>query len=89
MSQADVFNTLQTTLALALELSMPMLLFGVVVGVLVSLFQAVTQINDSTLSIIPKIIAVFVSLAIFGPWMFSKVLGFTVHMLTYLPGAPS
>lgn len=87
MSQADVFSILQNTLSLALELSLPLLLIGLVSGVLVSLFQAVTQINDSTLAQVPKIIAVFIGIALFGPWMFHQIMGFTAHMLSQTPGA--
>lgn len=87
MTQADVFSILQSTLTLALELSTPLLLFALVVGVLVSLFQAVTQINDSTLAMVPKIISVFAALALFGPWMFHQIMGFTAHMLSQTPGA--
>jgi flagellar biosynthetic protein FliQ len=87
MSQADVFHVIQTVLVLALELSAPMLVFAVVVGILTGLFQAVTQLNDSTLSIVPKILAVFVALAIFGPWMFHSLSDFTTRMLSYVPGA--
>lgn len=86
MSQADVFSILQNTLSLALELSLPLLLIGLVSGVLVSLFQAVTQINDSTLAQVPKIIAVFIGIALFGPWMFHQIMGFTAHMLSQTPG---
>ncbi len=86
MTQADVFSILQSTLTLALELSTPLLLFALVVGVLVSLFQAVTQINDSTLAMVPKIISVFAALALFGPWMFHQITQFAVQMLTRLPG---
>lgn len=89
MGQAEVFSILQNTMALALELSLPLLLFGLTVGVLISIFQAVTQINDSTLSMVPKIISVFVALAIFGPWMFHQLVQFTTHVLTQLPAAGS
>ncbi|MCA1597674.1 MAG: flagellar biosynthesis protein FliQ [Chloroflexi bacterium] len=89
MSQSDVFNILQSTMTLALELSVPLLLAGLVVGVVVSLFQAVTQINDSTLSMAPKIISVFAAIALLGPWMFHQLLQFATHMLTYLPGGAS
>ena len=89
MSQGEVFSILQNTLGLALELSLPVLLFGLVVGVLISLFQAVTQINDSTLSLVPKIIAVFISLAIFGPWMFHQLVQFTVGILSRVAGGPA
>lgn len=86
MSEAQVFSTIQATLALALQLSAPMLLFAVTVGILTSLFQAITQINDSTLAMVPKIVSVFVALAIFGPWMFHSLMGFTTGMLSYTPG---
>lgn len=86
MGQAEVFSILQNTMALALELSLPVLLFGLAVGVLISLFQAVTQINDSTLALVPKIISVFVALAIFGPWMFHQLMQFTLTTLTRVPG---
>lgn len=89
MSQSDVFSILQSTLTLALELSTPVLLFALVVGVLVSLFQAVTQINDSTLALVPKIISVFAALGLFGPWMFHLVMQFAVQMLTRQIGAAS
>ena len=88
MSQGEVFSIVQNALGLALELSLPMLLCGLAVGVLISLFQAVTQINDSTLSLVPKIIAVFVSLAIFGPWMFQQLVRFTVDILARVAGGP-
>jgi flagellar biosynthetic protein FliQ len=87
MSQADVFSILQSALTLALELSMPILLIGLSAGVVVSIFQAVTQINDSTLSLVPKILSVFVSLVVFGPWMFHLLVQFAVRMLSYSPAA--
>jgi len=86
MNQADVFNILQSTLSLALELSLPLLVVGLVVGVGVSIFQAVTQINDSTLALVPKIIAIFAAIAIFGPWMFTQMVHFATQMLTWMPG---
>jgi flagellar biosynthesis protein FliQ len=62
-----------------------MLAFGLVVGLIVSIFQAVTQINEMTLAYIPKILAVFVALAIFGPWMLQMTLNFTSNMFIALP----
>jgi flagellar biosynthetic protein FliQ len=86
MSQADVFTVLQNALTIALELSLPVLAVGLVAGVLISVFQAVTQINDSTLSLVPKIISVFAALAIFGPWMFHQLMQFSTEMFSYTPG---
>ena len=86
MSQADVFTVLQSALTVALELSLPVLAVGLVAGVLISIFQAVTQINDSTLSLVPKVISVFAALAIFGPWMFHQLMQFSTEMFSYTPG---
>jgi flagellar biosynthetic protein FliQ len=86
LSQADVFNILQSAMVIALELSMPVLIVGMVVGVSISIFQAVTQINDQTLSLVPKIIAVFATVGILGPWMFHQLMQFATQMLTRQPG---
>jgi flagellar biosynthetic protein FliQ len=60
----------------------PMLLAGLAVGLLVSIFQAATQINEQTMTFIPKIVAVFVTLLIFAPWMIKVLLSFTTSVLT-------
>jgi len=60
----------------------PMLLAGLVVGLVVSIFQAATQINEQTMTFIPKIVAVFVTLLIFAPWMIKVLVGFTRSVLT-------
>ncbi len=62
----------------------PMLLAGLIVGLLVSIFQAATQINEQTMTFIPKIVAVFVTLLIFAPWMIKILLSFTTSMLTQI-----
>ena len=86
MTQADVFSIIQSTLNLTLELSLPILGVGLAVGVLVSLFQAITQINDATLAMVPKILAIFAVVAIAGPWMFHQTLHFATQMFSYMPG---
>ncbi len=60
----------------------PMLLAGLVVGLLISIFQAATQINEQTMTFIPKIVAVFVTLLLFAPWMIKIMLSFTTSVLT-------
>ena len=64
-----------------LLLAAPMLLAGLVVGLLISIFQAATQINEQTMTFIPKIVAVFVTLLIFAPWMIKVMLSFTNNIL--------
>ena len=69
------------TVFTALLVAAPMLLAGLVIGVLVSLFQAVTSINEMTLSFIPKILGVAGVMLFTMPWMIRVVLGFTRHMM--------
>jgi flagellar biosynthetic protein FliQ len=66
-------RSFETTLLLAA----PLLIFSLVVGLAISIFQAVTSINESTLSFVPKIVAVMVALVIFFPWMMSYMSDFT------------
>jgi len=58
----------------------PMLLVGMIIGLLVSIFQAATQINEQTLTFVPKIVAVFVTLVIFGPWLIKLLTFFTIGL---------
>lgn len=66
---------------LVLQLAAPMLICALVVGLLISIFQAATQINEQTMTFVPKIVAVLVSLIIFAPWMIQKLLSFTSGIL--------
>lgn len=72
-------------LAMVMLVSAPMLGLGLLVGILVSVFQATTQIQEQTLAFIPKIIAVFVAILIFGPWMLSLMVGYTREIFINLP----
>ena len=69
----------------ALMISAPMLIGALIVGILVSLFQAVTQINEQTLSFIPKILVVVGALVIFAPWMSDTLTTFTADLITNIP----
>jgi flagellar biosynthesis protein FliQ len=83
---ADTINSLATqALTVALEISMPFLLAGLVVGLLVSVFQAVTSIQEQTLSFIPKILVIGAVLAIAGPWMLDQMLTYTTNLYTNIP----
>ena len=62
----------------------PVLIAGLVVGLTVSIFQAVSQINEMTLTFIPKIVVIFISLMIFGPWIIRVVLNFSTEILSNL-----
>ena len=69
----------------AIMVSMPPLLLGLAAGVLISIFQAATQINDSALAFIPKIVATVAALLIFGSWMISEMTTFSIYTLNQIP----
>lgn len=73
-------------LAVTLMVSGPMLLFGLIVGLAVSVFQAITQIHEMTLTFVPKILAVALALLIFLPWMINMLTDFARHMFNLIPG---
>lgn len=72
-------------LELTIALAGPVLLFGLVAGLLVSVFQAMTQINEITLTFIPKIMATVAALALFGPWMLTRLVSYTTTLFESLP----
>ncbi|MDX8398018.1 MAG: flagellar biosynthesis protein FliQ [Mariprofundaceae bacterium] len=72
-------------LKMVLWLSLPMLMVALVVGVLISLFQAVTQIQEMTLTFVPKIIAVFLALVLSASWMIEKMVSYTENIFISIP----
>lgn len=79
-----VVNIIQQASLMILLLSAPMLLIGLAVGLIVSVFQATTQIQEATLSFVPKIVAVLLSMVIFGPWIISTIVNFTKNLFLSL-----
>lgn len=75
----------RNALLMVMLVSAPMLGLGLLVGLLVSVFQATTQIQEQTLAFIPKIIAVFVAILIFGPWMLRLLMDYMQQLLLILP----
>ncbi len=86
MTEATVLGIARQAVELTLLISMPMLLAGLVVGLLISIFQAVTQIQEMTLTFVPKIVAVFLALLVSFPWMMHKLLAFTQQLILGIPG---
>ncbi len=72
------------TLKIALMLSLPMLMAGLIAGLAISIFQATTQINEMTLSFIPKIIIVALVMILTMPWMMNTMIDFTLHMFNMI-----
>ena len=81
MTPEFVVSLGRQSVELVLMLAAPMLLCALLVGLLISIFQAATQINEQTMTFVPKIVAVLVSLIIFAPWMIQKLLSFTSGIL--------
>ena len=87
MDASQVFTAGQQGLWILLMVSAPVLLVILVVGLVVSVFQAATQINEATLSFVPKIIAAVAVLAIAGPWMMTTLVEYLQRTLQAIPGA--
>lgn len=85
MTQEMIVAIGREALTLTLMVSGPMLAFGLIVGVSISIFQAVTQINEMTITFVPKIIAVAAALLIFMPWMLNMFIDFTTRMFAIIP----
>jgi flagellar biosynthesis protein FliQ len=85
VNQDVVINVSMQAMQLAFKVAMPLLLVGLVVGLAVSVFQAVTQIQEQTLTFIPKIVAMGLVLVVAGPWMLSEVITYTQQLYTSIP----
>jgi flagellar biosynthesis protein FliQ len=71
--------------SVTLMVAAPMLLFGLIVGLFISVLQAVTQVHEMTLTFIPKIVAVAIALAVFLPWIITVVVDFTRNLFMSIP----
>jgi flagellar biosynthetic protein FliQ len=85
MDEGSVVDLTMRTLELSLKLALPLLMAALIVGLIVSVFQAVTQIQEMTLSFIPKILAMVVVIVIAGPWMLSQLTSYTRELYGSIP----
>lgn len=85
MTPETIITLGQRGLELAMMVSAPMLLTGLVVGVLVSMFQAATQINEMTLTFVPKLVAIAAVLLLAGSWMLGLLVDFTLTLFNDIP----
>ena len=85
MSPDLVVNIAKDAIEITLYLSLPILGVGLIVGLLVSLFQAVTQIQEATLTFVPKIVATFLSVLFLLPWMLDKMMSYTEQLISNIP----
>jgi len=85
MTQDMVVGLARNAVEITLLISLPMLGLGLVVGLVVSIFQAVTQIQEMTLTFVPKIIAVLIGLLVAFPWMMNKMVDYTREIIVNIP----
>jgi flagellar biosynthetic protein FliQ len=85
MQESDALELGRQAMLLALQLTLPVLTISLTVGVLVSLFQTVTSIQEQTLTFVPKLVVLSLALLVLGPWMLHTVVGFTSGLINSLP----
>lgn len=85
MTPESVMTQGRVAMEVLLMVAGPLLLVALAVGLVVSIFQAATQINEATLSFIPKLISIFIALVVAGPWMLTVMLDFMRQTLTNIP----
>jgi flagellar biosynthetic protein FliQ len=85
MDQDTVINLASQAMSLAFKVAGPMLLGAMVVGLLVSIFQAVTQIQEQSLTLIPKIAIIAVIVVLLGPWMLDQMVAYTTNLYSSIP----
>ena len=85
MSQDLVLEIFRNSMKTAILVMSPILLVTMIVGLVVSIFQAATQIHEMTLTFVPKILAVVICLLLLFPWMLNQLMSFTINLFTNLP----
>jgi flagellar biosynthetic protein FliQ len=85
MTQDQVVSLVVDAMGVSLKIALPVLLVSLVVGLAVSIFQAVTQIQEQTLTFIPKVVAMAVVIVIAGPWMLGQIVSYTQNLYESIP----
>ena len=85
MNELFVLEMGRNALLMTVMLAAPMMGAALLVGLIVSVFQALTQINEQTLTFVPKILAVFAALLLAGPWLMQSIVGYAANMFSLLP----
>lgn len=89
MNSEAVMSLTYSAMIVALSMAGPILLVTLLVGLIISIFQAATQINEMTLSFIPKLLAIGITLAILGPWLISTMVDYMQSLLRQIPSLVS
>ena len=80
LTQTEILSVMKDAIYTVLACSAPMLIAALAVGVLISIFQATTQINEQTLAFVPKIVAILLALLLFGGWIMNNMSDFTINL---------
>lgn len=85
MTDKAVLDLAAKTMWVSMQVAAPALVATLVMGIVISIFQAATQINEQTLSFIPKIVAMTVAILVFGPWTLQVMMNFTIELIKGIP----
>ena len=85
MSETDVLHIAQMAIMITFKLSAPILIVSLVIGVVISLFQAVTSVQEMTLSFVPKLAGIAIVIVMSGSWMLQQLTGFATELFTMIP----
>jgi flagellar biosynthetic protein FliQ len=85
VDQDTVINLATRAMTVAVEIAGPMLLVGLVIGLVISIFQAVTSIQEQSLSFIPKIVGLGVIIVVLGPWMLDQLVNYAQNLFVSIP----
>lgn len=81
MNPGVVLDIGREALMITMIISAPLLIISLLIGLIISIFQATTQIQEQTLTFVPKILAIFASIILFGPWMLTTMINYTQHLI--------
>ncbi len=85
MDQTTIITLAKDAMTVTLLVASPMLLIGMVVGIVIAVFQSVTQIQEMTLTFVPKIVAIMLGMLFFASWMLTKLTDYTTDLITRIP----
>ncbi|MFC1513140.1 flagellar biosynthesis protein FliQ [Thermodesulfobacteriota bacterium] len=85
MDQMQIISLAKDAMTVTLLVASPMLLIAMIVGMVIAIFQSVTQIQEMTLTFVPKIVAIMVGMLFFASWMLTKLTDYTTDLITRIP----
>jgi len=86
MSQGDILSIFKDSIWMILKLSAPFLIVSIVIGLIISVFQAATQIHEQTITFVPKIVAIAFLLIVLGSWMLTNLTDYFTSLMNYMSG---